>query len=124
MKVNLGKLIGLILGLTLITSPVWAVDYKTLQPVELKSMLADKNFFLLDVHVPEQAHIPGTNALIHFRKIKENVSSLPVDKDTKIVVYCHMGGMSRLAARHLIELGYTHVYDLAGGSYAFFRLPD
>lgn len=35
--------------------------------------------------------------------------------DTPVVVYCQSGVHSLLAARELKSLGYTHVYDMAGG---------
>jgi rhodanese-related sulfurtransferase len=91
-------------------------------PGELKAILPEKDFFLLDVHIPEQAHIPGTDAFIDYRKLRQNSTRLPADKNTKIVVYCLGGGMSRKAAFDLIEMGYTKVYDLLGGTWAFNRL--
>lgn len=77
MKTPLYKWIGLILGLTLLAAPELAAEYKILKPEELKVMLANKDFFLLDVHIPEQTHIPGTDAFIDFRKIKQNRHLLP-----------------------------------------------
>lgn len=106
----------------LIAGSSWASGYQTVTPGELKAMLSDKDFFLLDVHVPEQAHIPGTDAFIDYRKIRQTSARLPADKKTKIVVYCLGGGMSRKAAFDLIQMGYTRVYDLLGGTWAFNRL--
>lgn len=112
-------LICLALLLSFEASSVMASAYKTVSPTELKAMLTTKDFFLLDVHIPEQNHIPGTDAFIDFRKIRQNTHKLPTDKNAKIVVYCLGGGMSRKAAFDLIELGYTQVYDLLGGTRAF-----
>lgn len=112
-----------LLALLFFSGAAWASGYKTVSPAELKAMLAHKDFFLLDVHIPEQRHIPGTDAFIDFRRIKQNADKLPVDKATKIVVYCLGGGMSRLAANSLMELGYARVYNLQGGTWAFRRLP-
>jgi len=100
-----------------------AGDYKELQPEDLKIMLNEKDFFLLDVHIPEQTHIPGTDAFIDYRKIKQNSDKLPADKNTKIVVYCRSGSMSKSAADDLLDIGYTNVYDLDGGIRAFNKLP-
>jgi len=93
--------------------------FHSLKPVELKAMLKNKDFFLLDVHIPEQKHIPGTDAFIDYRKLKENANKLPINKKDKIVVYCRSGSMSTSASTDLINMGYTNVYNLAGGIKAF-----
>lgn len=111
-------------ALLFIASAAGAAQYKTVNAAELKAMLAHKDFFLLDVHIPEQRHIAGTDAFIDFRKIKQNADKLPADKTTKIVVYCLGGGMSRVAANALMDLGYTQVYNLQGGTWAFRQLSD
>ncbi len=71
--------------------------------------------FIVDVHTPEQTHIPGTDAFIPFDKITENKDQLPEDKSTPILVYCRSGSMSKQASEEIAELGYTSVYDLDGG---------
>ena len=124
MKTNIKKITGLIAVIAVLAAPVLAGEYQLLRPAELKNMQKNKDFFLLDVHVPEQPHIPGTDAFIDYRKIRQNSRQLPSEKGTRIVVYCQGGGMSHTAARDLLELGYTHVYDLAGGTLAYNRLPD
>jgi rhodanese-related sulfurtransferase len=103
------KLFGLVMILSLLSLPAWAASYKTITAVELKTRLAEKKFFLLDAHIPEQVHIKGTDAFIDFRRIKNNTHKLPSDKETEIVVYCLGGHMSRAAAVDLLEMGYTNV---------------
>ncbi len=93
-----------------------------IEPEDLKEDLENKDFFLLDVHIPEQAHIPGTDEFIDYRDISENIDKLPTDKDSKIIIYCRSGSMSRSAAQDLVNLGYTNVYDLEGGINAFNNL--
>jgi len=115
---------ALILVLFTTAGAASAADYKTVTAEELQAMLTQKDFYLLDVHIPEQKHIPGTDAFIDYRKIKQNIRQLPADKSARIVVYCLGGGMSRKAAYDLIDLGYTQVYDLLGGTWAFRRLPN
>lgn len=122
MKNTFHKLFGFVLMLSLLPLPAWASNYRTITAMELKTRLANKNFFLLDVHVPEQKHIKGTDAFIDFRKIRQSAQRLPIDKETEIVVYCLGGGMSRVAAEDLLEMGYTNVYDLKGGLVAYERL--
>jgi len=93
-------------------------SYTSITPEKLAKMLEDKDFTLIDVHIPEQDHIEGTDAFIPYTDI-DHSSKLPKDKNAKIVLYCRSGGMSRAAAYTLAEEGYTNVYDLAGGKNAY-----
>lgn len=88
---------------------------KLVEAVEFSKLAKDENNFLLDVHVPEQTHIPGTKKFIPFDQIAENSGQLPADKNTNILVYCRSGSMSKIAAQKISELGYSNVYDLKGG---------
>jgi rhodanese-related sulfurtransferase len=111
--------IGILLVLSIPAAVVRAFGYQTITATELKALLPKEDVFLLDVHIPEQKHIPGTDAFIDYRKIRENADRLPPDKTTKIVVYCRSGNMSKKAALDLIDLGYSQVFDLIGGTKAF-----
>ena len=79
----------------------------------------DTGAFVIDVHVPEQAHIPGTDAFIPYDKISDYASLLPNDKSAPIAVYCRSGHMSDIAAEKLKEMGYTNIINLAGGENAW-----
>lgn len=91
------------------------IEYKNIGPDDLVAMLKKKDFDLIDVHIPEQAHIPGTDKFIPFNEIVARQDELPQDKDAKIVLYCRSGSMSQTASETLLEMGYTNVYNLAGG---------
>lgn len=91
----------------------------SLTPSEFQARLNDPNVFVLDVHIPEQTHIPGTNAFIPFDQIKDHLADLPTDKSVPILVYCRSGGMSKEASQELLRLGYTNVSDLQGGTNAY-----
>lgn len=93
--------------------------YELVNALEFDDLAEKDNAFVLDVHTPEQTHIPGTDAFIPYNKIKENIDSLPKDKSVPILVYCRSGSMSKKASDDLIELGYTEVYDLSGGINAY-----
>lgn len=93
-------------------------SYKSITPEKLVEMLEDKDFTLIDVHIPEQIHIDGTDALIPYNEIEHN-SKLPKDRNAKIVLYCRSGGMSRAAAYTLAEEGFINIYDLVGGKNEF-----
>jgi rhodanese-related sulfurtransferase len=91
------------------------VDVAKLTDVQLAAMLAQKDFFLVNVHIPYEGEINDTDAFIAYDSIADNLDKLPQDKNAKIVVYCRSGGMSAIAARELVRLGFTQVSDLAGG---------
>ena len=88
-------------------------------PQKFAELAKDEKSFLLDVHTPEQTHIPGTSAFIPFDQINNNIDKLPTDKNTPILVYCRSGSMSATAAKNLSSLGYTNIYDLQGGADAY-----
>jgi len=91
-------------------------SFKNISAQDLKKMLNDKeDFVLIDVHIPEQKHIQGTDDFIPFNAIEENKDKLP-EKDKKIVVYCRTGSMSAQAAQELVDMGYTNVYNLDRGT--------
>jgi len=88
-------------------------------PQKFAELAKEKNSFILDVHTPEQTHIPNTGAFIPYDQIKQNMDKLPTDKDTPILVYCRSGSMSEKASKEIAALGYTNVYDLDGGTNAY-----
>lgn len=91
-------------------------SYKHIEAKQLKQWLDNgKDIFLVDVHIPEQRHIKGTDAVIPFDQIKQNAAKFPKDKDATIVTYCAGGHMSQTASDYLIELGYKNVYSLDRG---------
>ena len=91
---------------------------------ELQHDLQSKDFFLLDVHIPEQEHLEKTDAFIAYDSIEKNLSQLPKDKNEKIVVYCRSGSMSLEASSKLVELGYKNIYNVDGGRNAYIKLTQ
>lgn len=90
-------------------------QYRDISPDELKAMMDKKDFFLVDVHVPNEGKMPQLDARIPYDKITEQLDKLPADKKAKIVLTCRSGRMSTEASRGLADLGYTGVYNLVGG---------
>lgn len=88
-------------------------------PTEFSELVKKGDGFLVDVHTPEQTHIPGTDAFIPYTEIEQNINKLPVDKSTPILIYCRSGSMSKTASQEIVKLGYTNVYDLDGGVNAY-----
>jgi rhodanese-related sulfurtransferase len=90
-------------------------EYTDILPQELKTMLEEKDFIFVNVHVPYEGEIPGTDEFIPFDQIAGYRDKLPKELGAKIVLYCRSGSMSASAGRELVQLGYTNVYNLDGG---------
>lgn len=95
------------------------IGYRDVSPEELQELLAVADPFVLDVHVPNEGYLNGTDARIPYTEVADHVAVLPPDQDALIVVYCMSGRMSEIAATHLAGLGYSNVLNLAGGMLAW-----
>lgn len=95
--------------------------YTNVSADELNTMLNDKNFVFVNVHIPFAGNIANTDLSIPYDQITEpaNLAQLPADKNAKIVLYCQSGRMSAIAADALVNLGYTDVWNLDGGMIAW-----
>jgi len=93
--------------------------YRSISAAELSEMLASKDFFLVNVHVPYAGEIPGTDALISYLDTEARLADYPQDKDSKIVIYCLTNRMSGIAVRQLLKEGFKNIYMLDGGMTAW-----
>ena len=93
--------------------------YTDVSVPELQTMLANKDFTFINVHIPFEGNIANTDLSIAYNEIGQNLEQLPADKSAKIVLYCRSDRMSRMAAETLVGLGYTNVWNLDGGMIAW-----
>jgi len=87
-------------------------------PEELRRFLDERHqgdYTLLDVREPgeyEAGHLPGAR-LLPVTDISDRIHELEPDKPT--IVYCAIGGRSRVAVQYLSGRGFGQVYNLVGG---------
>lgn len=95
-------------------------DYLTMISAdELNNLMQAEDIYLVDVHIPRQQHIKGTDIFIPYNEIEKFQNKLPEDKNTVIYLYCEGGPMANAAARTFHELGYKNLYNLTGGAQAW-----
>lgn len=91
---------------------------KSIDSDQARKYMADKppaELTILDVRQPneyEKGHIPGAK-LIPLPDLTARLDEIDPNKAT--VVYCAMGGRSRVAAQMLAGKGFGKVYNLSGG---------
>jgi len=93
--------------------------YTDVSATELQSMLENKDFTFINVHTPFDGNIANTDLSIPYDQIAQNLDKLPADKNTRIMLYCRSGHMSAIAAKTLVGLGYTNIWELSGGMSAW-----
>jgi rhodanese-related sulfurtransferase/rubrerythrin len=91
---------------------------QTMYPDEVQSYIRqhpEGEYTLLDVRQPGEyslSHLPGAR-LIPLPSLADEASSL--DSTRPVIVYCKVGGRSRMAAQLLAGLGHPKVFHMVGG---------
>ncbi|HEX6230839.1 MAG TPA: rhodanese-like domain-containing protein [Actinomycetota bacterium] len=94
-----------------------AEGWTRLSPRELNDLMAQEDVFLVNVHVPYEGQIPGTDVHIPFTELVDRRDELPTDRT--LVLYCRSGNMSTQAAEELVAAGRTGFYELDRGFVAW-----
>jgi len=91
------------------------VEYIKLTSQESYDMMTD-DVIILDVRTQEEfdeGHIKNA-ILLPYDEIREKAANILTDKNQTILIYCRTGRRSEIAARELLDIGYTKVYDFGG----------
>lgn len=92
---------------------------RQLGPAQFADITAEPTRVTINVHVPYEGDIPGTDLAIPFDQIAAHADVLPPGRTTLLAVYCRSGRMSQIAATTLATMGYQDVVELAGGTLAW-----
>ena len=95
-----------------------AATVRLLDPAEFQAAIAGDRV-TINVHVPDQGSLPGTDLAIPYDQITRRAAELPRDRSTPLAIYCRSGNMSAIAGPELTALGYTDVLELRGGMQAW-----
>ncbi len=90
-----------------------------LAPADYKTAIAGSGAFVVNLHIPYEGEIEGTDAFIPFDRVAEHATELPADKSAPLYIYCRSGRMSAEATPDLQRLGHTNIIDLDGGMRAW-----
>lgn len=89
-------------------------------PDEAAAVLArDPGPWIVNVHVPYEGEIEGTDASVPFDEVRTRLDEFPSDKAAPLFVYCRSGSMSAQATADLADAGYTDIIELDGGMQAW-----
>jgi len=95
--------------------PTAAASVTRLSPEAFRDAIAAGGGFVVNVHVPYEGEIAGTDAFVPYNAIAARAAELPQDKNAPLLVYCRSGRMSAMAIPALQQLGYTRILELTGG---------
>ena len=115
-----GVIFGVLLAGIIVPAPKPAdtgIEYRKISAAEAKARIdSGDDVIVVDVRTEEEfrsGHIPGA-LLIPNESIGKDRPELLPDLDAEILIYCRSGNRSAQAARKLIAMGYTKVYDFGG----------
>lgn len=112
-----GKKLGVIIVLVLgIVSCAGTQALARISPADAKALLEGRDpVVLIDVRTLDEynsGYIAGARHLPHDQINADTIKAIAPDKTVSVIVYCRSGNRSGIAARTLVELGYSKVWDL------------
>ena len=91
---------------------------KILDREEYKNAISKGKVQLVDVRTRAEfmsGHIKGASNIDFFQGSAFESAFSKMKKEKPVYLYCQSGNRSQKAARRLVEMGFTEVYDLRGG---------
>ncbi|GFM19985.1 rhodanese-related sulfurtransferase [Mycobacterium sp. PO1] len=92
---------------------------RSVGPPEFERAIAGGERVMINVHVPYEGEIAGTDLSIPFDRIEAESGRLPSDRSVPLAIYCRSDRMSAVAAQSLSRLGYDDIVELDGGMQAW-----
>ncbi len=89
-----------------------------LEKKEYKQAMASQEVQPVDVRTAREfnsGHIPGAINVDFFKPSSFKKVFSDIDKDKPVYLYCQSGNRSLKAAKKLVDMGFSIVYDLKGG---------
>lgn len=95
-----------------------AVSYKSVSMAEgIEIARANPDSVIVDVRREDEysaGHIPGAVLLTMETISAESAAAVLPDKEQMVLLYCRSGRRSKIAAKSLVDLGYTNVIEFGG----------
>ena len=94
-------------------------QYRTLTAIEAANLIRDQSPLILDVRTPQE-YSSGrieNSVLIPVQELQRRYAELSEFKNDDIFIYCATGNRSTVAAKILIDNGFTRIYNLRYGIY-------
>ena len=91
------------IGVSPSTAPTTArptAAVRPLDPAEFEAAIAGERV-TINVHVPDQGSLPGTDLAVPFDQITARAVELPHERSTPLAIYCLTGHMSTIAGPEL-----------------------
>lgn len=117
--VHLSAALVLVVAAAVVVPATLAAPPRLAAPAAFARAVAQKGTVTINVHVPDEGSLAGTDLWIPFDRVKASRARLPARKTTPLAVYCRSGRMSAIAVRELARLGYGNVVELRGGMVAW-----
>lgn len=93
--------------------------WRSVGPREFAEIITEPGRVTMNVHIPYEGDIAGTDLSMPFDQIQARSDALPQERATPVAVYCRSGRMSQVAAITLTAMGYRDIVELAGGTVAW-----